>query len=157
MLGINNAPVTIKSAEVAIIERAFAEGWIAAQRRRHRGPASASRLSARDRRGWRPADQLNRAGHLVTVFERADRIGGLLRYGIPEFKLEKRWLERRLALMREEGVTFRTGCHIGVNRDGRRAAARLRRHRLWPAGRRCRAICACRAASSRAFISRWNI
>jgi len=69
--------------------------------------------------GLAAADQLNRAGHLVTVFERADRIGGLLRYGIPEFKLEKRWLERRLALMREEGVTFRTGCHIGVNRDAK--------------------------------------
>jgi glutamate synthase (NADPH/NADH) small chain len=61
------------------------------------------------------ADQLNRAGHWVTVFERADRVGGLLRYGIPEFKLEKKFLERRLTLMREEGVMFRTHSHVGVN------------------------------------------
>ena len=65
--------------------------------------------------GLAAADQLNRAGHQVTVFERADRIGGLLRYGIPEFKLEKTVLERRLALMRAEGIAFRTNAHIGVN------------------------------------------
>src|SRR5207237_8632425 len=65
--------------------------------------------------GLAAADQLNRAGHWVTVFERDDRIGGLLRYGIPEFKLEKRFLDRRLSLMREEGVAFRPGSHIGVN------------------------------------------
>jgi glutamate synthase (NADPH/NADH) small chain len=118
VLGINDAPVTIKSAEVAIIERAFAEGWVV-------GQPPASRTGKRvavvgsGPAGLATADQLNRAGHAVTVFERADRIGGLLRYGIPEFKLEKRWLERRLALMREEGVTFRTGCHIGVNRDAK--------------------------------------
>jgi glutamate synthase (NADPH/NADH) small chain len=64
--------------------------------------------------GLAAADQLNRAGHLVTVFERADRIGGLLRYGIPEFKLEKRLLDRRLQILTEEGVTFRTGCEVGV-------------------------------------------
>ena len=128
VLGINNAPVTIKSAEVAIIERAFAEGWIAAQPPPSRTGKRVAVVGSGPA-GLAAADQLNRAGHLVTVFERADRIGGLLRYGIPEFKLEKRWLERRLALMREEGVTFRTGCHIGVNRDARRAAARLRRHR----------------------------
>jgi glutamate synthase (NADPH/NADH) small chain len=67
--------------------------------------------------GLATADQLNRAGHWVTVFERADRVGGLLRYGIPEFKLEKRWLERRLTLMRDSGVMFRTSCHVGVNLD----------------------------------------
>src|SRR5205809_3894321 len=116
VLGINSAPVTIKSAEAAIIERAFAEGWIVAQ-----PPAWRSRkrvaVVGSGPAGLAAADQLNRAGHWVTVFERADRIGGLLRYGIPEFKLEKRWLERRLALMRDEGVIFRTGCHVGVNLD----------------------------------------
>jgi glutamate synthase (NADPH/NADH) small chain len=118
VLGINNSPVTIKSAEVAIIERAFAEGWIAAQPTPSRTGKRVAVVGSGPA-GLAAAEQLNRAGHLVTVFERADRIGGLLRYGIPEFKLEKRWLERRLALMREEGVTFRTGCHIGVNRDAK--------------------------------------
>ncbi len=65
--------------------------------------------------GLATADQLNRAGHLVTVFERADRIGGLLRYGIPAFKLEKRFLDRRLTLLQKEGIVFRTGCDIGGN------------------------------------------
>ncbi len=116
VLGINDAPVTIKSAEAAIIERAFAEGWVVAQ-------PPASRTGKRvavvgsGPAGLATASQLNRAGHLVTVFERADRIGGLLRYGIPEFKMEKRGLERRLALLSEEGIVFRTGCHVGVNMD----------------------------------------
>src|ERR1700736_1035445 len=116
VLGINNSPVTIKATEAAIIERAFDEGWVVA-----RPPAvrTGQRVAivGSGPAGLATADQLNRAGHWVTVFERADRIGGLLRYGIPEFKLEKRWLERRLALMREEGVMFRTGCHVGVNME----------------------------------------
>jgi glutamate synthase (NADPH) small chain len=116
VLGINNAPVTIKSAEAAIIERAFDEGWITAQPPAWRTDKRVAVVGSGPA-GLAAADQLNRAGHSITVFERADRIGGLLRYGIPEFKLEKRWLERRLALMRQEGVTFRTGCHIGVNVD----------------------------------------
>ena len=121
VLGINNAPVTIKSVEAAIIERAFDEGWIVAQ-------PPASRTGKRvavvgsGPAGLATADQLNRAGHSLTVLERADRIGGLLRYGIPAFKLEKRWLERRLELMGAEGVTFQTGCHVGVNKDARELA-----------------------------------
>src|SRR2546430_9838553 len=118
VLGINDAPVTMRSAEVAIIERAFAEGWIAAQPPATR-PGKQVAIVGSGPAGLAAADQLNRAGHRVTVFERADRVGGLLRYGIPAFKLEKRWLERRLALMREEGVAFQTGCHVGVNRDAR--------------------------------------
>jgi glutamate synthase (NADPH/NADH) small chain len=114
VLGINNAPVTIKSIEVAIVDRAFDEGWIAA-----RPPASRTgkrvAVVGSGPAGLATADQLNRAGHLVTVFERADRIGGLLRYGIPAFKLEKRFLDRRLALLQEEGIVFRTGCDIGGN------------------------------------------
>ena len=116
VLGINNAPVTIKSAEVAIIDRAFDEGWVVAQPPATRTGRRVAVVGSGPA-GLATAAQLNRAGHLVTVFERADRIGGLLRYGIPEFKLEKRSLERRLALMVEEGVVFKTGCHVGVNMD----------------------------------------
>ncbi len=114
VLGLNDSPVTIKSTEAAIIDRAFAEGWVtprppARRTGRHvvvvgSGPA-----------GLAAADQLNRAGHIVTVLERADRIGGLLRYGIPEFKLEKRILDRRIDLMRSEGVEFRTNCNVGID------------------------------------------
>jgi glutamate synthase (NADPH/NADH) small chain len=116
VLGINGAPVTIKSAEAAIIEHAFTAGWVTAQPPSTR-TAKRVAIIGSGPSGLATADQLNRAGHLVTVFERADRIGGLLRYGIPEFKLEKRWLDRRLTLMREEGVVFRTGCHVGVHLD----------------------------------------
>jgi glutamate synthase (NADPH/NADH) small chain len=114
VLGINNDPVTIKATEAAIIERAFDEGWVVAHPPDVRTGKRVAVVGSGPS-GLAAADQLNRAGHDVTVFERADRIGGLLRYGIPEFKLEKRWIDRRLAIMREEGVTFRTGCHIGVN------------------------------------------
>ena len=114
VLGINSAPVTIKSIEVAIVDRAFDERWIAA-----RPPVSRTgkrvAVVGSGPAGLATADQLNRAGHLVTVFERADRIGGLLRYGIPAFKLEKRFLDRRLSLLQEEGIVFRTGCDIGGN------------------------------------------
>jgi glutamate synthase (NADPH/NADH) small chain len=114
VLGINNDPVTIKAAEAAIIERAFDEGWVAAQPPRVRTGRRVAIVGSGPA-GLATADQLNRAGHTVTVFERAGRVGGLLRYGIPEFKLEKRWIDRRLAIMSEEGIAFRTGCHIGVD------------------------------------------
>ena len=112
VLGIDNDPVTIKSIEVAIIDRAFDEGWVTA---RPAGVRTGKRVAVvgSGPAGLATADQLNRAGHLVTVFERADRIGGLLRYGIPAFKLEKRFLDRRIALLQEEGIVFRTGCDIG--------------------------------------------
>jgi glutamate synthase (NADPH/NADH) small chain len=114
VLGINNDPVSIKSIEVSIVERAFEEGWIRAHPPSSRTGRSVAVVGSGPA-GLAAADQLNRAGHLVTVFERADRIGGLLRYGIPEFKLEKRWLDRRLALMGQEGIVFRAGLNIGVD------------------------------------------
>ena len=114
VLGIADQPVTIKQVELAIVERAFAEGWIEPA-----PPASRSgtrvAVVGSGPAGLAAADQLNRDGHLVTVFERADRIGGLLRYGIPEFKLEKRFLDRRLAIMAQEGIVFRAGIEIGVD------------------------------------------
>jgi glutamate synthase (NADPH/NADH) small chain len=114
VLGINDDPVTIKSIEVSIIDRAFDEGWVTARPATRRTGKRVAVVGSGPA-GLAAADQLNRAGHLVTVFERADRIGGLLRYGIPAFKLEKRLLDRRLALLSEEGVTFRANCEIGVN------------------------------------------
>jgi glutamate synthase (NADPH/NADH) small chain len=114
VLGISDAPVTIKGTEVAIVDRAFAEGWIAPRPPAWRTGNHVAIVGSGPA-GLAAADQLNRAGHAVTVFERADRIGGLLRYGIPEFKLEKRLLDRRVAVMEAEGVVFRTRCAIGTD------------------------------------------
>jgi glutamate synthase (NADPH/NADH) small chain len=114
VLGINDDPVTIKSIELSIVERAFNEGWIVAAPPAVRTGKRVAVVGSGPA-GLAAADQLNHAGHLVTVFERADRIGGLLRYGIPEFKMEKHFLDRRLALMEEEGVVFRAGVNIGVD------------------------------------------
>ena len=114
VLGINDDPVTIKSIELSIVERAFSEGWIVASPPAVRTGKRVAVMGSGPA-GLAAADQLNRAGHTVTVFERADRIGGLLRYGIPEFKMEKRLLDRRLALMEQEGVVFKPGVNIGVD------------------------------------------
>jgi glutamate synthase (NADPH/NADH) small chain len=112
VLGLNDDPVTIKAIEAAIIERAFEEGWVTPRPPSQRTGKRVAVVGSGPA-GLGAADQLNRAGHLVTVFERSDRIGGLLRYGIPEFKMEKRVLDRRLAIMEAEGVTFRPGSDIG--------------------------------------------
>jgi glutamate synthase (NADPH/NADH) small chain len=114
VLGINDEPVTIKSIEVAIIERAFEEGWVTGRPPESRTGRRVAVVGSGPA-GLAAADQLNRAGHWVTVFERADRIGGLMRYGIPEFKMEKRFLDRRLNIMRDEGVSFRTRCNVGAD------------------------------------------
>ena len=112
VLGINSDPVSIKAVEVSIIDRAFEEGWVVAQPPETRTGRRVAVVGSGPA-GLAAAQQLNRAGHTVTVFERADRIGGLLRYGIPEFKMEKRHLDRRLQLMVEEGVQFQTNADIG--------------------------------------------
>jgi glutamate synthase (NADPH) small chain len=114
VLGINDDPVTIKGVEMAIIERAFDGGWVGAEPPVVRTGKRVAVVGSGPA-GLAAAEQLNRAGHLVTVFERDDRIGGLLRYGIPEFKMEKRFVDRRLSLMEKAGVQFRTGAHVGVN------------------------------------------
>lgn len=114
VLGINQDPVTIKQIELEIIDKAFDEGWVR--------PLPPEKLTGKKvavvgsgPAGLAAAQQLTRAGHSVTVFERADRIGGLLRYGIPEFKMEKRVLDRRLDQMRAEGTEFRAGVNVGVD------------------------------------------
>ena len=114
VLGINADPVAIKQVEVEIVDRAWEEGWVAPQPPRERTGRRVAVVGSGPA-GLAAAQQLTRAGHDVTVLERADRIGGLLRYGIPEFKMEKRVLERRLDQMRAEGTTFTTGVDVGVD------------------------------------------
>ncbi len=114
VLGINEPPVTIKLIENNIIDNAFAQGWIKAQPPAKRTGKKVAVIGSGPA-GLACAAQLNKAGHSVIVHERADRIGGLLRYGIPEFKMEKALLDRRLKLLEEEGIRFVTGANIGVN------------------------------------------
>jgi glutamate synthase (NADPH/NADH) small chain len=114
VLGINQPPVSIKLIERSIVDRAWDEGWI------HPEPpeqATGKRVAVvgSGPAGLAAAQQLRRAGHSVTVFEKNDRIGGLLRYGIPNFKLEKHVLDRRIEQMKAEGVIFQTNAHVGVN------------------------------------------
>ncbi len=116
VLGINEDPVTIKQVEVSIVDRAWDEGWITPQIPNH---STGKRIAVigSGPAGLATAQQLTRAGHEVLVLERADRIGGLLRYGIPEFKMEKSQLDRRLGQMRAEGTEFRTNANVGQNVD----------------------------------------
>src|SRR5438105_7140094 len=112
VLAVNDDPVTIKQIENAIIERAFEDGWVRAEPPAHR-TAKRVAVVGSGPAGLAAAQQLNSAGHLVTVYEKSDRIGGLLRYGIPDFKMEKWVIDRRLALLEAEGIVFETGYDIG--------------------------------------------
>ncbi|MTA89073.1 MAG: glutamate synthase small subunit, partial [Actinobacteria bacterium] len=117
VVGINQDPVTIKQVEVEIIDRAWSEGWIEPQRSELRTGRRVAVVGSGPA-GLATAQQLARAGHDVVVFERADRPGGLLRYGIPEFKMEKQHLDRRLAQLEAEGVEFRCNVNVGVDITG---------------------------------------
>jgi glutamate synthase (NADPH/NADH) small chain len=112
VLGINDPAVTIKNIEAAIIDRGFEEGWVKPQPPEQRTGKTVAIVGSGPC-GLSAAAQLNKAGHLVTVFERADRLGGLLMYGIPNMKLEKNLIERRIQIMREEGIEFRVNQDVG--------------------------------------------
>ncbi|MFH1618037.1 MAG: glutamate synthase subunit beta, partial [Candidatus Margulisiibacteriota bacterium] len=114
VLGINDNPITIRENELAIIEHAFKKGFIKADPPKARTGKRVAVIGSGPA-GLSCAAQLNSAGHTVTVFEKADRIGGLMRYGIPDFKLDKSVLDRRIKLWKEEGIEFKTG--VAVNKD----------------------------------------
>jgi glutamate synthase (NADPH/NADH) small chain len=114
VLAINDDAVSIKEIELGIVERAFEEGWIAARPPRRRTGKRVAVVGSGPA-GRAAAQQLNRAGHRVVVYEKDDKPGGLLRYGIPDFKIEKWVVDRRLELLRQEGIELVTGCEVGVN------------------------------------------
>jgi len=113
VLGINEDPVSIENIEKNIVETAFEKGWIKACLPAKRTDKKIAVVGSGPA-GLAVAQQLNRAGHTVTVFERDEKVGGLLRYGIPDFKMEKNIIDRRLAILSEEGIVFKTGVHVGV-------------------------------------------
>jgi len=116
VLGIIEDPVSIENIEKNIVERAFKEGWIKPQPPKNRTNKTIAVIGSGPA-GLAAAQQLNRAGHTVTVFERDDEIGGLLRYGIPNFKMEKGIIDRRIAILKAEGIIFKVNVNVGVNYD----------------------------------------
>lgn len=118
VLSINNKPVTIELIEKTIAEKAFENGYIKPNPPKKRTGKRVAIVGSGPA-GLAAADQLNKSGHWVTVFERSDRIGGLLRYGIPDFKLDKHILDRRLRILEQEGIVFRTNVHVGVTISAR--------------------------------------
>ena len=134
MLAINSDAVTIKQVEIEIVDRAWDEGWVTPAACRSTAPARRSPWSAPGPAGLAAAQQLTRVGHDVVVFERADRIGGLLRYGIPEFKMEKQRLDRRLEQMQAEGTLFRASASTSAPTSPPSSCARTSTPSCSPAG-----------------------
>jgi glutamate synthase (NADPH/NADH) small chain len=154
-LNIQDTPVTIKTIECAIIDRAFKEGWVKpepAQRKTGKRVAVVGSGPS----GLACAQQLARAGHEVHVYEKNAKAGGLLRYGIPDFKLEKRHVDRRIAQMEAEGVVFHYNAHIGMTNGAQAIVDSVMTLSRSPAAPRRREICPFRGAISPAFTSRWT-
>ncbi|RAJ17801.1 glutamate synthase subunit beta [Olleya aquimaris] len=122
VLGINEDPVTIENIEKNIVETAFKEGWITAKPPKVRTKKTVAVIGSGPA-GLAAAQQLNRAGHTVTVFERDEKVGGLLRYGIPDFKMEKHVIDRRIKVLEDEGIVFKTNAHVGENVDANKLKA----------------------------------
>ena len=154
VLGINQDPVTIKQIELAIIHHAFQEGWIQPRPPALRTGKKVAVIGSGPS-GLACAAQLNQFGHSVTVYERADRIGGLLTYGIPDFKLEKRIVQRRLDLLVAEGIVFKTNANVGVNIPAKICGASLTPW-FFAADLLSRGIFSSRGGNWRGFISPWN-
>ena len=119
VLGINEDPVSIENIEKNIVEKAFSEGWITANPPKVRTEKKVAIIGSGPA-GLATAQQLNKAGHTVTVFERDEKVGGLLRYGIPDFKMEKTVIDRRVKVLEDEGIHFKTNAHVGINIDANR-------------------------------------
>ena len=119
VLGINEDPVSIENIEKNIVEQAFSKGWITANPPKVRTEKKVAIIGSGPA-GLAAAQQLNKAGHTVTIFERDEKIGGLLRYGIPDFKMEKNVIDRRVKVLEDEGIHFKTNAHVGVNIDANR-------------------------------------
>ena len=126
VLGINNPPVTIKNIEYEIIEKGFENGWIKPMSPQSRSGKSVAIIGSGPA-GLACADELNKLGHSVTVFERHDRIGGLLMYGIPNMKLDKSVIDRRVKIMEAEGIKFQVNTEIGVNYESEKVLKDLKR------------------------------
>ena len=136
MLAINDDPVTIKQIELAIVERAWEEGWIVP-----RPPASRTgrtvAVVGSGPAGLAAAAHLNRAGHEVAVYERDEGPGGLLRFGVPDFKLEKHYIDRRVAVLEAEGIAFEYGVDVGVEPEPPRSCSSATTRSCWRSARAC--------------------
>ena len=155
-LNIDDNPVTIKTIECAIVDRGWREGWIVPEPPSHRTGKRVAVVGSGPA-GLACAQQLARVGHAVTVFERQDRVGGLLRYGIPDFKMEKSRVDRRVTQMAAEGVSFHVGIEVGTALPMRTLLAEHDAVVRWPAGRNGRATWTLLAVSWTASTTRWII